>query len=93
MKEKRFKVGDIVTYKSTKDCVGRYGTKEQYYYSGYDQGGFVGKIVSYSFYDEKMGCWKIRVTIKEQGYNYTMLESEFLEYDKPVVANELFPIY
>ncbi len=88
--EKRFKVGDKVTYKDIKGCVNSNGTKGWYYNGGDDQGGYVGRIVRYSAYNEDMGCWLITVTTK--GSLYHMLESEFLEYDKPVVS-ELFPIY
>ena len=92
-KEKKFKVGNKVTYKSKKDCTSDGGGKGNYYHGGDDHGGFVGEIRYYYDYNKDMGCWKIKVTTKEKGYNYTMLESEFLEYDKPVVTNELFPIY
>jgi hypothetical protein len=91
MKEKRFKKGDKVTYKNLKDCVGEYGYKGEYYYTGDDQGGFVGRIYFYYDYIEDKGCWRIRVTTKDGG-QYNMLESEFLEYDKQP-TNELFPIY
>jgi len=91
--EQRFKIGDNVTYKNKKDCISDGGTKGFYYIGGVDQGGFVGEIRKYYSYNKKMDCWKILVTIKDKGYTYTMLESEFLEYDKPVVTNELFPIY
>ena len=87
MKDKRFKVGDEVTYKSKNDCV----DKGVYYYTGDDQDGFVGEVLKYDYYNEKMGCWKILVTTRDDG-SYYMLESEFLEYDKQS-SNELFPIY
>ena len=91
--EKRFKSGDKVTYKSRRDCVGFNGGKGQYYYyDGIDQDGFVGEIRQYVYYIEDVGCWKIYVTTKGGGCYY-MLESEFMEYDKPQVVSELFPIY
>ena len=95
MKDKRFKVGDKVTYKNKKDCTRSdvNGTKGGYYLGGVDCGGFVGEIISYGGYYESMGCWMIVVTNNE-GYSkkYNMLESEFLEYGKQP-SNELFPIY
>tara|TARA_R110000803_G_scaffold173168_2_gene235926 strand:+ start:412 stop:690 length:279 start_codon:yes stop_codon:yes gene_type:complete len=89
--EKRFKSGDKVTYKSVKDCTSDCGSKGQYYYDGKEQDGFVGEIISYGGYNEDMDCWKIYVT-NSDGYRYTMLECEFVEYDKQP-TNELFPIY
>jgi len=91
-KEKRFKVGDNITYKDIKGCVHKYGVKGYYYNGGKEQGGFIGEITDYGSYIEDMDCWDIIVTIKDGG-RYNMLECEFLEYDKPVVTNELFPIY
>jgi len=91
MKEKRFNVGDKITYKSDKDCTHKFGY-EGYYHGGDYQGGFVGEILGYHSYNEDNGCWEILVTTKNRG-RYNMLECEFLEYDKPVVTNELFPIY
>ena len=91
MKEQRFKVGDKVTYKSKKDCI-RYDGTKGYYHGGENQGGFVGEIDVYCHYIKKMGCYHILVRCKS-GNLYNMIESEFLEYDKPVVTNELFPIY
>ncbi len=92
MKEQRFKVGDKVTYKNRKDCVNRDGTKGGYYHGGDDQGGFVGEILDYWGYAEDMGCYKISVTTI-YGNWFGMLECEFIEYDKPEVSSELFPIY
>ena len=91
MKEKRFKIGDKVTYKSKKDCVDYYGDKGYYYEDGEDQDGYVGQITHYFDYNEDMDCWKIHVRTR-YGFSYSMLESEFLEYDKSV-TNQLFPIY
>ena len=84
MKEKRFKVGDKVTYKSKKDCNG-------YYYCGDEHDGHVGIIKDYIFYNEDAQCWKIEVSTKNS-WGYAMLESEFLEYDKPKRI-DLFPIF
>jgi hypothetical protein len=81
MKTKRFKVGDTVTYKSKSSCDG-------YRYGGTDHDGYVGTITSYLSYYSENGCYGIQVTSREG--NYTMLESEFHEYDgsTPVKAKE-----
>jgi hypothetical protein len=72
MKKQRFKVGDQVTYKSKSSCDG-------YRYGGNDHDGYVGTITSYLSYYSENGCYGIQVTSREG--NYTMLESEFYEYD------------
>jgi hypothetical protein len=72
MKTQKFKVGDQVTYKSKASCDG-------YRYGGTDHGGYVGTITSYLSYYSENGCYGIQVTSREG--NYTMLESEFHEYD------------
>jgi hypothetical protein len=81
MKKQRFKVGDQVTYKSKSSCDG-------YRYGGNDHDGYVGTITNYLSYYSENGCYGIQVTSKEG--NYTMLESEFHEYDVsiPVKAKE-----
>ena len=74
MKAKRFKVGDKVTYRFRSDC------KDNYYrWGGDDHGGYVGTIKSYDSYQPDYNCYGIQVTSREG--NYTMLESEFHEYD------------
>jgi hypothetical protein len=73
MEERKFKVGDKITYKSRKACGDRYE------FGGEDHGGFVGKIKSYGSYYEKFKCYEINVTAKSD--IYLMLESEFEEYD------------
>jgi hypothetical protein len=90
--EKRFKLGDNITYKSKNDCVDEYGDKGRYHYDGDDQDGFVGEVLKYDYYKEEKDCWKIYVTTKGGGLYY-MLECEFLEYDKQPTTSELFPIY
>jgi hypothetical protein len=72
MKTKKFKVGDTVTYKSKSSCDG-------YRFGGNDHDGYVGTITSYLSYYSENGCYGIQVTSREG--NYTMLESEFYEYD------------
>jgi hypothetical protein len=74
MKAKRFKVGDKVTYRFRSDC------KDNYYrWGGDDHGGYVGTIKSYDSYQPDYNCYGIKVTSREG--EYTMLESEFHEYD------------
>ena len=74
MKAKRFKVGDPVTYKPRSECFGG-----GYHYGGNDQYGYVGTIKEYVRYKPDNNCYKITVTCKEG--EYSMLESEFYEYD------------
>jgi len=74
---KRWKVGDKVTYKSIRECGGRYK------FGGDNQEGFVGEIKKYLKYDFSKKCWEIKVQQKYIDYNYTMLESEFKEWDNP----------
>jgi hypothetical protein len=74
MKAKRFKIGDKVTYRFRSDC------KDNYYrWGGDDHGGYVGTIKSYDSYQPDYNCYGIKVTSREG--EYTMLESEFYEYD------------
>jgi hypothetical protein len=74
MKPQRFKVGDKVTYRFRSDC------KDNYYrWGGDDHGGYVGTIKSYQLYQPDYNCYGITVTCREG--EYTMLESEFYEYD------------
>jgi hypothetical protein len=76
MKPQRFKVGDRVTYKSRSECYGG-----GYHYGGNNQYGYVGTIKEYVKYKPDNNCYKITVTCKEG--EYSMLESEFYEYDGP----------
>jgi len=85
MKEKRFKVGDKVTYKS--NFVFTHG----YCHGGDDLGGYVGEILEYKSFNDNRKSWEIEVTTN-CGVDYCMLESEFEEYDKPKTV-DLFPIY
>ena len=89
-KEKRFKIGDKITYKPMKDCTHYDGRKNSYYFGGNEQEGHVGKIVNYLSYVEYKECWRIHVTTIKSG-SYGMLECEFIEYTKP--TQDLFPIY
>jgi hypothetical protein len=74
VKPQRFKVGDRVTYKSRSECYGG-----GYHYGGNNQYGYVGTIKEYLKYKPDNNCYKITVTCKEG--EYSMLESEFYEYD------------
>lgn len=72
--ERKFKVGDIVTYKSFQECGGKYSR------GGDDHGGYQGKINHYNGFQEDKNCYTIEVSSKH-GFNFTMLESEFYEFD------------
>ena len=78
MKKPIFKVGDKVTYKSKKDL-----PSKCYYYAGEDQAGFIGVVCGVYGFIDSADCYKIEVTTNGHGL-YSMLESEFREYDKPV---------
>ena len=73
--DRKFNVGDKVTYKS-KDQF----PDGKYEYGGVNQGGYVGKITSYLDFQPSKDCWKISVTTSN-GCDFNMLESEFEEYD------------
>ena len=90
MKDPKFKIGDKVTYKDRDICIYDDGNIGNYYWHGTDQGGFVGTIKNIVCYIEEKECWKLYVTTSFDG-EYSMLESEFLEYDEQ--TNDLFPIY
>jgi hypothetical protein len=81
MKEKRFKVGDMVTYKSMVECVSKDGKPNTYHYDGYEQGGYRGNVINYGGYNEEMECWTIVVSTNN-GTDYIMLEKEFEEYEQ-----------
>jgi hypothetical protein len=76
----RFKVGDKVTYKPTKSLPG-----SRYNFGGENQALFVGTIKYYDSYYPEYGCYSIDVSTKDDGV-YTMLESEFFEYDSIVTS-------
>ena len=86
MKPQRFKVGDKVTYRFRSDC------KDNYYrWGGDDHGGYVGTIKSYDSYEPDYNCYGIKVTSREG--EYTMLESEFYEYDGTYLGNVTLGTY
>ena len=85
--EPKFKVGDRVTYLSTKE-VGEKYNRSGYFYGGCCQGGFVGTVQDIHLYDSKSGAFKCSVTTKEGG-TYHMSEKEFVEYDS-VVSKRTF---
>lgn len=72
--EKKFAVGDKVTYKSHSD-LGRV-----YRFGGGDQGKKEGTVLAYLEFQPEYDCYKIKVTTPH-GTEYGMLESEFYEYD------------
>jgi len=79
--ERRFNVGDKVTYKKRSDCKDENGHKDVYYNRGDCQGGFVGEVTEVEHYIKSMNCYYIDVTTRTGG-TYGMIESEFLEYDR-----------
>lgn len=85
--KRRFKVGDKVTYKSMSECGGKY------HFGGDEQQGIVGTVKSEgSFLNLKeKGCYTMQVTTKS-GSTYTMLESEFKEYEGGTHAVSQDPI-
>ena len=80
--EKKFNVGDKVTYKNRDDCSGQY-----YHFGGDDQGGYVGTISCYNGYHEEFKCWGIEVSTNDDE-TYSMLECEFVEHDSPQLAKD-----
>jgi hypothetical protein len=80
MPAQRFKIGDTVTYKSKEECGG-------YNYGGEDQKGFKGRIVNYGRFNAEKNCFIIGVTSNES-CDYSMLESEFYEYDQIPLPQE-----
>lgn len=86
MKERRFNVGDKVTYKKLDDCRHKDGNPG-YYYGGDEQGGFVGTVTEVRYYNERHDCYKIEVTSRND-WSFTMLEREFLEYDQEVTLKK-----
>jgi hypothetical protein len=80
MQEKRFKVGDTVTYKD-------YYTlpNKKYRHGGSNQAGYKGIIKRYVNYSDDYG-WTIGVTTNSSSYD--MLESEFEEWDNPTTTTK-----
>jgi hypothetical protein len=84
MKEKRFRVGDTVTFKNDFECIYPDG-RNTYYWGGDNYGGVRGVIVRYNDYTHDVDCYTIHVSFmfsENQSYVYMMLESEFLEYNQ-----------
>jgi hypothetical protein len=76
---RKFNIGDKVTYKSHLE-LGR-----RYEFGGEDQRDFVGKVINILEYVEYHNCYKILVTTINTSVEYSMLESEFKEYDSGYV--------
>lgn len=76
-KERRFKAGDTVTYRFTRDL-----PNNKYNYGGECQGDYKGIIKEYRIYNEGAKCWSILVT-SGKDWCFSMLESEFLEFGTP----------
>lgn len=72
--EKKFAVGDKVTYKLHSDIGGGYR------FGGGDQGKKEGTVLAYLEFQPDYNCYKIKVTTLH-GTDYSMLECEFYEYD------------
>lgn len=72
--EKKFAVGDKVTYKLHSDIGGGYR------FGGGDQGKKGGTVLAYLEFQPDYDCYKIKVTTLH-GTDYSMLECEFYEYD------------
>jgi hypothetical protein len=80
-----FKVGDKVTFKAVSECKHRDGNTNSYWWGGAAQHERVTEILRYSDYVPKAKCYKIVVhALNNDGTKaeYSMLESEFKEYDK-----------
>lgn len=77
---REFKVGDKVTYKYQKDL-----PHKAYSHGGMCKGGYVGTVV------EVVHANKLEVTIDDGGkHTFSMLPSEFVEYDKPSDNYEIY---
>ena len=81
-KEKKWKIGDFVTYKDPKDCY-----KKSYEFGGQFPEERKGQITSYENYNQTRECWAMSVTHNDSGANYSMLENEFEEF-----TNDISPI-
>lgn len=87
MRTKKFKVGDLVTFKSREKAGGNYR------FGGQCQGGKTGKIRAYREFASIYKCFEISVDF-DSNNNYSMLESEFKEWDEVTTStSELFPIF
>lgn len=72
--EKKFAVGDKITYKLHSELDGGYR------FGGGDQGKKEGTVLAYLEFQPDYNCYKIKVTTLH-GTDYSMLECEFYEYD------------
>lgn len=73
--EKKFAVGDKITYKSHSD-LGR-----GYRFGGGNFGGEKANVVAYLDFDSEYNCYKMNVTVPASSLIFSMLECEFYEYD------------
>lgn len=74
-KKPRFKVDDLVTYKDKTTLPGK-----EYYHMGKNQKGYIGKVRRIIGFNVSNQCYEITVSTRDDT-NYTMLESEFEEYE------------
>jgi len=81
MKEKKFKIGDRVTYKSRVGLISRHGVMDSYYHGGENYDGHTGTVMDYDEFLTERGCYQMAVSIPTHpNITYSMLESEFEEY-------------
>jgi hypothetical protein len=77
MKEKRWKVGDTITFKDSNTL-----PNKKYYYGGNNNNGMKTTIIKYIQFNNGENCYRIKVTTEQ--HSYAMLESEFIEWDTPI---------
>ena len=89
MNEPKFKMGDKVTFKDRETL-----PNQMYYYRGENQAGITGIVSDVCNFKLSTNCYEIEVDfIDNKGNNnsFTMLESEFEEYDSPKYNIENLP--
>lgn len=87
-----FKTGNLITYKSRSSCVRKGGGTRDYYHgssAGIHTKGFIGRVIECLEYVSEKGCYKIKVTTPSPVMIYTMLESEFEEYESLKEASNI----
>ena len=83
MKEKKFKIGDRVTYKSCVGLISQDGYIDSYYHGGENYDGHTGTVMDYGEFHTERGCYQMLVSIPTHpNVTYSMLESEFVEYNQ-----------
>ena len=74
--EPRFKVGDKVTYVDT-----RLLQNKGYHFGGGNMFGDTGRVLEINRFFNEFNCYEICVSISNSEFGYTMLETEFQEYN------------